>query len=262
VRSSSISLDIADGIARVTFDRPERGNPIDIDFAADLSRIANECDETPGVRCVLVDARGRYFGVGADLKTMSRDRAALPRFVKDATTLVHSALSRLARMDAPVVVAAHALTVGGFVAMCAAADFCLAGASARFYAGYTGIGLVCDAGGSTFLPRRVGSRKAAEFLLLNQTWDAAEAHRNGLVNKVVPDADLAAEAMALARVLAEGPTRAFGEIKNLLLSTGAESVEGQMELEARAMARIARTEDGWRGIHDVAHKRTPRFAGR
>jgi 2-(1,2-epoxy-1,2-dihydrophenyl)acetyl-CoA isomerase len=258
----SFRFEIAEGVAHVTFDQPDRGNPMDLDFNTELSRIATECDETAGVRCVLIDAVGKYFGVGADLKTMNRDRAELQIFIKNATVGLHSALSRFARMDAPVVVATHALTVGGFVSLCAAADFCIAAQSARFYSAYTGIGLVCDGGGSTFLPRRVGTRKATEFYLRNQTWSAEEALQNGLINQVVPDADLHDRAWALARELASGPTRAYGEIKNLILSTWEQPIEAQMELEARAMARVTRTEDGWNGICDVGARRKPRFVGR
>jgi 2-(1,2-epoxy-1,2-dihydrophenyl)acetyl-CoA isomerase len=258
----SFKFEIADGIAHVTFNQPERGNPMDLDFNNELSRIATECDETPGVRCVLIDAAGKYFGVGADLKTMNRDRAALPIFIKNATVGLHSALSRFTRMDAPVIAAVHGLTVGGFVSLCAAADFCIAAKSARFYSAYTGIGLLCDGGGSTFLPRRVGTRKTTEFYLRNQTWSAEEALANGLINSVVDDAVLQDLAWALARELAAGPTRAFGEIKNLILSTWEQPIESQMELEARAMARVTRTEDGWNGVCEVAARRKPTFVGR
>lgn len=258
----SFRLSIEDGIAHVTFNQPERGNPMDLRFNTELSRIATECDETPGVRCVLIDAAGKYFGVGADLKTMNRDRARLPVFIKNATVGLHSALSRFARMDAPVVVSVHSLAVGGFVALCAAADFCVAARSARFYAAYTGIGLLCDGGGSTFIPRRVGTRRAAEFLLRNQTWSAEQALDAGLISHLVEDDALNAASWALARELAAGPTRAFGEIKNLLLSTWEQPIEAQMELEARAMSRVTRTEDGWNGVCEMAARRKPRFIGR
>ena len=258
----SFDFTLSDGVAHIRLAQPERGHPIDLRFAVELSRLANECSEAPGVRCVLLDAEGRFFGVGADLKTMRDDRAALQRFVRDATTALHSALSRLARMDAPLVVAVQGLAVGGAVSLCAAADFCLAAASARFYAGYTGIGLACDAGGSTFLPRRLGPRRAAEFLLLNQHWTAAEAAAHGLVSRVVPDDGLQAEAWALARQLAQGPTRAYGEIKNLLLSTFEQPIEAQLEQEARAIARTARSDDAWNAIQAVADKRPPTFTGR
>lgn len=258
----AVELEIADGIGHVTLARPERGNPFDLDFCLTLSRVATECDENAGVRAVLIDAQGPYFTVGADLKTMGRDREALPRFIKDATVGLHSAISRFARMNAPVVLAAHALVVGGGVALSAAADFCVAADSARFYAAYTGIGLLCDGGGSTFLPRRIGVRRTAEFLMRNQTWTAAQAHEHGLVSHLVPDEDLAGAARELAAELAAGPTASFGEIKNLLLSTWEQPIEAQMELEARAMARVCRTDDAWTGITEVAARRRPDFRGR
>jgi len=258
----SFALQIADGIAHLTLNQPTRGNPLDLRFATELSQIANVLEGDPAVRCVLIDAAGKYFGVGADLKTMNQDREALPVFIKHATTVLHSALARFARMDAPVIVATHALTVGGYVALCAMADFCLAARSARFYAAYTGIGLVCDGGGSTFIPRRVGTRRAAEFLLRNQMWSADKALAAGLVNSVHDDDALQADAWALARELAAGPTRAFGEIKNLLLSTWEQPIEAQMELEARAMVRATRSEDGWAGVCSVADRRQPGFVGR
>jgi 2-(1,2-epoxy-1,2-dihydrophenyl)acetyl-CoA isomerase len=256
-----VSLDISDGIAHVTLDQPERGNPFDLDFCTTLSRVATECDENTAVRAVLITARGPYFTVGADLNTMTRDREALPRFIKDATVGLHSAISRFARMRAPVVLAAHALVVGGGVALSAAADFCVAGRSARFYAAYTGIGLLCDGGGSTFLPRRIGVRRTAEFLMRNQTWSAEEALGHGLVSEVVEDDDLPARARDLAAELAAGPTASFGEIKNLLLSTWEQPIEAQMELEARAMARVCRTDDAWTGVTEVAARRRPEFRG-
>lgn len=260
--SEALHLEVRDGIAHIRLNQPERGNPMDSPFISELSLLANACDENPAVRCVLIDSAGKYFGVGADLKTMNRDRAQLPVFIKNATVGLHSALSRLARMDAPVVVAVHALAVGGFVALCAAADFCVAARSARFYAAYTGIGLLPDGGGSTFIPRRVGTRRAAEFFLRNQTWSAAEACDKGLISQVVDDAALHDEVWALARELACGPTRAFGEIKNLLLSSCEQPIEAQMEQEARAMARVTRTEDGWHGVCEVAARRKPKFVGR
>jgi 2-(1,2-epoxy-1,2-dihydrophenyl)acetyl-CoA isomerase len=210
---------------------------------------------------VLITARGPYFTVGADLKTMNRDREELPRFIKNATVGLHTAISRFARMRSPVVLAAHALVVGGGVALSAAADFCVAARSARFYAAYTGIGLLCDGGGSTFLPRRIGVRRTAEFLMRNQTWSAEQALANGLVSEVVEDDALPEHALALANELAAGPTASFGEIKNLLLSTWEQPIEAQMELEARAMARVCRTDDAWTGVNDVAARRTPRFRG-
>jgi len=262
VSYNAFTFGIEDNVGRITLSRPERGNPFDGDFCAELSLIATECDESPEVRSVLIDAQGPYFSVGADLRRFVRDRDELPHFVKNATVGLHSALSRLARMDAPVVIAVHGLAVGGSVSLSAAADFCLAARSAEFYAAYTGIGLIPDGGASYFLPRRLGVRRATEFLMRNQRWSAATAMEYGLVNEVVDDDQLAGRAWALATELAEGPTRAYGEIKNLMLSTWEQPLEAQMEQEARAMSRAARTEDGWHGINAVLAKGKPQFHGR
>ena len=258
----SFKLNIADGIANIVFNQPDRGNPMDLRFNTELSLIASELDEDPSVRCVLIEGSGKYFGVGADLKTMNRDRQELQVFIKNATVGLHSALSRFARMNAPVIVSVHGLAVGGFTALCAAADFCIAGRSASFYAAYTGIGLVPDGGGSTFLPRRVGFRRAAEFLMRNQTWEAEKALEYGLISHIADDDKLKEEAWAFARELAAGPTLAYGEIKNLLLSAWSQPIEAQMELEARAMTRVTRSEDGWNGICEVSQRRKPNFVGR
>ncbi len=258
----SFKLSIADGIANITLNQPDRGNPMDLRFNTELSRIASELDENPAVRCVLIESSGKYFGVGADLKTMNQDQDALHVFVKNSTVGLHSALSRFARMNPPVVVSVHGLAVGGFTALCAAADFCIAARSAKFYAAYTGIGLVPDGGGTTFIPRRVGVRRAAEFFMRNQTWTADHAMEVGLISHVVDDDRLHDEAWSLARELAAGPTLAFGEIKNLLLSSTAQPIEAQMEQEARAMTRITRSQDGWHGICEVAKRRKPTFVGR
>lgn len=259
---TAFTLDITDGLGHVTLDQPDRGNPFDLNFTTELSLIATECDENPGVRSVLIDATGPYFSVGADLKTMAHDRDELPRFIKNATAGLHTALSRFSHMDPPVIVAVHGLAVGGSVALAAAADFCIAAQSAEFYAAYTGIGLVPDGGATHFLPRRVGTRRAIEFLMRNQRWSATTAKEHGLINEVVDDNQLTEHGRALATELSEGPTRAFGEIKNLMLSTWEQPLEAQLELEARAMSRATRTEDGWNGVTAVVRKDKPHFHGR
>jgi 2-(1,2-epoxy-1,2-dihydrophenyl)acetyl-CoA isomerase len=156
----------------------------------------------------------------------------------------------------------HALAVGGGVSLAAAADFCLAGRSARFYAAYTGIGLSPDGGGSHALTRLVGPRRATEFYLRNQNWTADEAAAHGLVSEVVEDAELGERARELALELAAGPTKAYGEVKNLLLAAVDQPLEALLEAEARAMGRVTRTEDSWNAIAALLAKQRPTFEGR
>lgn len=260
-KTQAIRLELSDRVAEVVLAQPERGNPFDEHFCARLCDIANECSENRDVRAVLIRAEGKYFSVGADLKWLGRDRAAMPRLLKGATSDLHMAIARFVRGDAPVVIAVHALAAGGSTALTAMADFALAGASAKFYAAYNKIGYASDGAGSYFIPRRVGSRKAAEFLMLNQTWSADEALSNGLVTRVVADDRLLAEARTLARELANGPTLTYGEMKRLLLSCTDQPLETQLEMEAQAIARCARTDDSWNAIQSLLDKRPVEFAG-
>lgn len=261
-RYTAFTLDVDAGVARIRLAQDERGNPFDEQFCADLAAVVTECDVRDDVRCVLITGSGRFFSVGGDLRSMTDGGPdGLRAFIKAATIDLHAAVSRMTRMDAPVIVAVHALAAGGGVSLAAAADFLLAGRSARFYAAYQGIGLAIDGGGSHFVPRRVGSRRATAFYLRNQSWTADEAYAYGLVSEVVDDDALEDTALALARELAAGPTRTFGEVKNLLLSSGDTPLEAQLELEARAMTATTRTADTWEGITAVAARRTPEFRG-
>lgn len=259
---TAFSLEIQDGVAHITMNQPERGNPFDQRFAEEFDWLATECTVRPEVRSVLIDAKGRFFSVGGDLNALSRSRADLARFVSAATSDLHMGIARFARMNAPVVAAVHGMAAGGAVALVAGADFALASPEAKFYAAFAGIGIVSDSGGSYFLPRRMGSRRAAQFFMLNETLSAEEAASVGLVNKVVEAGRLETEAWALARRLAQGPTLAYGEAKNLLLSSPMESLEGQLENEARAMARVTRSEDAWNAMRAVLAKQKPTFEGR
>jgi 2-(1,2-epoxy-1,2-dihydrophenyl)acetyl-CoA isomerase len=262
VHLTAFDFEVTDGVAHITMSQADRGNPLDGQFAEDLNRLATECSVNPQVRSVLIDARGRFFSVGGDLNSLARDRRDLASFVSTATADLHMAISRLARMNAPVVVAVHGLAAGGAVALIAGADFALASPAAKFYAAFAGIGIVSDSGGSYYLPRRMGGRRAAQFLMLNETLTAEEAATAGLINRVVAADALEQEAWALARQLALGPTLAYGEIKNLLISSETESLEGQLENEARAMARITRTDDAWNAMQAVLGKRKPTFEAR
>lgn len=259
---TAFTYELRDGVAHITLNQPERGNPIDARFAAEFNHLATQCTIDKRVRAVLITASGRFFSVGGDLQALGKSREALAEFVPSATATLHMGISRFARLNAPVVMAVHALAAGGSVALAAGADFVLASPAAQFYAAFTGIGIVCDSGSSYFLPRRMGTRRAAEFLMLNQKLNAEEAKEAGLVSRIVPAETLQSEAEALAKRLAEGPTLAFGEIKNLLLSSSQQPLEAQLELEARAMGRMTGTDDAWNAINSVLKKQAPKFEGR
>ena len=258
----AFSFEVKDGVAHITMNQPERGNPFDQRFADEFDWLGTECSIREDVRAVLIDAQGRFFSVGGDLNTLTAPPEELARFVSAATSGLHMGISRFARANAPVVAAVHGMAAGGAVALIAGADFVLASPNAKFYAAFAGIGIISDSGGSYFLPRRIGARRATQFYMLNETLSADEAAALGLINRVVPAEALNAEAWALAKRLAEGPTLAYGEAKNLMLSSSTESLEGQLESEARAMARVTRTQDARDAMRALLAKQKPVFQGR
>jgi 2-(1,2-epoxy-1,2-dihydrophenyl)acetyl-CoA isomerase len=148
------------------------------------------------------------------------------------------------------------------MSLAVAGDLVLAAESATFTLAYTAAGLAPDGSSSWVLPRVIGLRRTQELMLTNRTLSAAEAQAWGLVTRVVPDAELAAEADKLARQLAQGPTRAYGVVKSLLAETFSTAYEAQLEHEARGIASMAATPDGQEGIRAFVEKRAARFTGR
>jgi 2-(1,2-epoxy-1,2-dihydrophenyl)acetyl-CoA isomerase len=211
---------------------------------------------------VVLTGAGRMFCAGGDLGAFAGAGDGVPALLKQITAHLHVAVSRFARMRAPVVAAVNGPAAGAGLSLVCAADLAVASDAAEFTLAYTQVGLAPDGSSTWFLPRLVGTRRALELMLTNRTLSAAEALEMGLVNRVVPAASLLAEAEALAARLASGATEAFGAVKRLLLLSASQSLESQMEWEARAIADTARTRDGAEGIAAFLAKRAPRFEGR
>lgn len=257
----TIRIEREGGLARLVLTQGPRGNPINGAFCRDFLLVANELSEDRSVRAVLVVAEGSNFSFGGDISTFVGDLDGLPLLIKRWTADLHVGIARLARIDAPVVVAVQGVCAGGMIGVVAGADYLLADDASRFVAAYAAIGFCADAGTSHTLSRRMGVARARRFLLLNETLDAAGALAAGLVDEVVPAAELAARGEAVARKLADGPTRAFGEIRRLFLTVEHLPLEAQLELEALALARCSATEDARGALTAFAEKRKPVFRG-
>jgi 2-(1,2-epoxy-1,2-dihydrophenyl)acetyl-CoA isomerase len=259
---SGLRLEVAEGLARLTFTDATRGNPIDGSLCNALCDAAIQISENPDVRCVLIAAQGDAFSYGGDVGAFVADLDGLPLSIKRWTAGLHSAIARFQRMNAPVVAAVHGVCAGGMSAFVAGSDLVIAADDARFVAAYAGIGFSCDAGSSIMYSRRMGFARARRFLLTNETLSAAQAAAVGLVDEVLATSQMPARAEAVARKLAAGPTCAFGEMRRLLLSAEHQPLETQLELEAQALARIAATSDARNALLAFAEKRKPVFIGR
>ena len=250
-----------DGVAYITLNREDAANAINLQMGRDLMLAALRCDEDPGVRAVLIRAQGKIFCAGGDLGSFSSAGEGMPRLLKELTTYLHAAISRFARMSAPVVAAVHGSAAGAGFSLACASDLLVCAESAKFTLAYTRVGLTPDGSSTYYLPRLIGTRRALELMLTNRVLSSQEALAWGLVNRVVADDQLAQESEGLARQLATGPTLAFGAVKQLLLSSANESLETQMEHEARAIADAARSSDAREGIEAFFAKRRPKFNG-
>ncbi len=257
----AIQFDVNQGVARLTLDRPEAANAIDMRMGQELFDAALRCDADPAVRCVLLTGAGRAFCAGGDLRSFAERGDDTPRYLKELTGYLHMAISRFTRCGKPVIAAVNGVAAGAGFSLVLACDIAVAAASARFTMAYTKAGLTPDGSSTYFLPRIVGMRRAIELTYTNRVLAAAEAESWGIVNRVVADAALAEEASGLALELAAGPTLAFGRSKDLLRTGWNESLESQMENEAQAIAASARTADYQEGSAAFREKRTPQFHG-
>lgn len=258
----TIEFEVRDRVAWIRLNRPEVFNALNPKMAEELSDAAIRCDEEDGIRCAVLTGNGKAFFAGGDLAAFHAAGDGMSVMMKQMTVDLHGAISRLVRMDAPFIAAVNGVAAGaGFSAMLTA-DLAIAARSAKFTMAYTRAGLSPDGGSTYFLARLVGLRRAQELALTNRTLSAEEALDWGIVNKVVDDAALLGEVEALARDLANGPTRALGAATRLLREGMDHSLETQMELEARAIADMGRSADGREGIAAFLAKRKPSFTGR
>jgi len=260
--STAVSLQIDGGIARLTLNRPEAGNTITAESALELASVTQQIEADDSVRVVLLRGAGDTFSAGGDIKAFSAQGKDLPRYLRETTAQLHAAISRLARMEAPVIAAVHGSAAGGGFSLACACDYVLAAESSRFVMAYSKIGLSPDGSCTYFLPRIIGSRRTMQLTLLGKPLSASEARDWGLVNEVVPDRDLFGRADELANQLALGPTLAFGATKRLLHTTWSETLETQMDLESRGISETSGTADGEEGIAAFLEKRKPNFQGK
>ena len=259
--SESLRFELSDGVARVTRAREKAGNALDLTMAKALMETALRCDEDAGVRAILITGAGKMFCAGGDVGSFASAGEQMPSLVKEITTYLHAALSRFARMRAPVIAAVNGMAAGAGMSMACAADLAICAESARFTMAYTRVGLAPDGSSSYHLPRLIGNRRTLELMLTNRVLSAQEALDWGMVNRVVPDDQLHPESEKLAKQLADGPTGAFASVKRLVLASASHALEAQMELESRAIADAARSADGREGVQAFVEKRAPQFEG-
>ncbi|WP_029004976.1 enoyl-CoA hydratase/isomerase family protein [Azorhizobium doebereinerae] len=256
-----VLLDVTGGIARIRFNRPHVLNALDEHAILAFQRAVDTVVEQPGVRVVVLSGAGRAFLAGGDVGRFHAAGEDAPHVVAALIGPLNEAMLGLAKLKAPVIASVQGAAAGAGLSVALAADLMIAADDAKFSMAYSRIGTSPDGSATWHLPRIVGLRKALEIALLSDTFDAQEALRLGIANKVVPLADLPAATEALATHIANGPTAAYGRIKALLRASSGNSLAEQLQAERDAFVASASTRDFAEGAAAFVAKRAPRFEG-
>ncbi|MFB9731235.1 enoyl-CoA hydratase-related protein [Ornithinimicrobium kibberense] len=261
--SPPVTLDVAEGVATVTFARPEAMNSLDVATKELLLETLRHVADDTDVRCVVLTGSGRSFCVGQDLKEhvqlLQEDAEQLWRTVAEHYNPV---VELIVTMDKPVVAALNGVAAGAGAAFALAADLRYAAGSAGLNLAFTAIALSCDSGTSWSLPRLVGPARAKELLYFPRTIPAEEALEMGLVTEVVPDDELGARVDEVARQLAQGPTRAYGAVRRAIAFSSSHSLADSLDLEDEFMRRTGVSADHRAAVQAFLDKERPTFTGR
>jgi len=257
-----VVYEVTDAVAAITLNRPGAYNALNVGLARDLFHAVLEADEDRAVRAIMITGAGKAFCAGGDVKDFADTPDRIGILIKELTTYLHGAVSRLARARKPVIMAVNGVAAGGGMSFALSGDLVVAAESAKFTMAYSKIAASPDGSSTYFLPRMIGLRRALELCYTNRVLTAREAMDWGLVNRVHPDAEFGSAVSALARELAQGPTLAFGRAKLLFQQSTQESLETQMELEAQAIAACGHTEDFRNAVTAFARKQPASFRGR
>ena len=259
------SFTVDEGVATVTFDRPDKLNALTLDVYADLRDLLAEVEHREDVACLVITGTGRGFCSGGDVEDIIGRllRSGDNRQVLEFTRMTGAVVQRLRELPRPVIAAVNGTAAGAGAVIALASDFRIVARSASFRFLFTKVGLAgADMGCAYLLPRLVGLGRATEILMLGDTVDADHAERIGLANRVVDDEQLGSQAQALARRLADGPTFAYGATKSLLTKELDMSLPAAIELEAWVQAMLMRSEDHAEFYRAFTEGRDPDWTGR
>lgn len=259
VEFTKIHLGREGDVAILTLNDPATRNALSWDLADEMSEAL---DQLGGARALVVTGAGKGFCSGGNMASETPDGMGFGDMIAQGLIdSVNPMLRRIAALKIPVIAAVNGAAAGAGAPLALHADFVIAGESAFFYFAFPHVGLAVDAGASWLVPRIVGRARALEALILSERIGAAQALEWGMIYKVVPDDQVLAEAMALAKRLASGPTVSYGQIRQAVLASGDGTYEDALVREEEAQRIAGNADDCREAVTAFLEKRTPAFRG-
>ncbi|WP_018131978.1 enoyl-CoA hydratase-related protein [Effusibacillus pohliae] len=254
----TILYEAADGIAKITLNRPDKFNAFTEQMHRELIDALKRAGKQENVRCIVLTGNGKAFNAGQDLGEVQGTEIDFGEFLRKR---YNPLILQMRNTEKPVLAAVNGVAAGAGMSLALACDIRLASDKASFANVFVNIGLVPDSGGCYFLPRIVGIGKALELAFTGEKVSAEEAYRIGLVNRIFPAETFATDVMEYAGRLAKLPTKAIGLIKRTMYKGLASTLEETLEYEALAQEIAGSTEDHKEGVDAFFAKRTPVFKG-
>ncbi|GEP39514.1 enoyl-CoA hydratase [Nocardioides psychrotolerans] len=259
-----VLLDVTDGVATITLNRPDAMNSLDIATKVLLREIVQTVAEDPAARCVVLTGTGRAFCTGQDLKEHIGllDNGGSEQLFNTVDAHYNPIVTALAGMAKPVIAAVNGVAAGAGASLAFACDLRIVADTAGFNLAFANVALSCDTGASYHLPQLVGHAKAIELLYFPRTIKAEESLSLGLATRVVPADDLATEVAALATRLATGPTVALGAMRRSVAYASGHTFVEALEFESSMMQLSGATADHGAAVAAFVAKEKPVFEGR
>lgn len=259
-----ILFEKTEGVAIITLNRPDKLNAFNDELSFALQDALKEAEKDNAVRAVVITGAGRGFCSGQDLQNRKFSDASegRPHLSESIRRRYNPIISKIRKMEKPVIAAVNGVAAGAGSSLALACDFRVVSEGASFVQSFSKVGLVPDSGATFILPRLIGVTKAFELMLTAEKLDAKTANELGLINKLVPQEKVMEEALAFARQLAAGPTKAYGLTKRAINRAIYPDLDELLEYEAYLQEIAGRSDDFQEGVTAFLEKRQPAYTGK